>query len=145
MHAANDDVENRFSLPGAAAQYGPDRPIRTRRLDLELEPDLATKTIDAVCTLTVEAIDDDVSSIELDAVDLEVSGAYLVLAGGHRGDALTFKPRSRTLQIDFSRGLRAREQLCFAVTYRAKACCIHGGCLIGRPRSCIVEGDRTTI
>jgi len=25
MHAANDDVENRFSLPGAAAQYGPDR------------------------------------------------------------------------------------------------------------------------
>lgn len=103
--------ERSFPRPGALANYGPDRPIRVRHLALELHPDLASKRIDAIATLTVEAIVDDVAAIELDAVDLEVRSVRA------SGADLAFVSRARTLDIHFGTPLRAGATTTFAIDY----------------------------
>jgi aminopeptidase N len=103
--------EKTFARPGSTAHYGPDRPVRVRHLALDLRPDLAAKRIDAIATLTVEAIVDDVASIELDAVDLDV----LVVHADHT--PLAFVSRARKLDVTFATPLRAGETLTFSIAY----------------------------
>ena len=100
-----------FPRPGAIAQYGADRPVRVRHIDLHLRPDLDRRRIDAIATLTIEAIVDDVTSIELDAVDLDIRSV-------RAGDvALAYRSRARTLDVRFATPLRAGETTTFAIEY----------------------------
>ena len=103
--------EKPFARPGSTANYGPDRPIRVRHLALDLRPDLAAKRIDAIATLTVEAIVDGVASIELDAVDLDVHSVRCNDA------ALAFTSRARTLDVTFAQPLDAGEKTTFSIAY----------------------------
>jgi aminopeptidase N len=104
-----------FALAGARAQYGPDKVVDVLHIDLVLRPDPAAKTLDGVCTQTVEAIEDGVGTVVLDAVDLDV----LAVAAG--ADALAFTSTSRSLTVVFAQPLAARERVTFAITYRAVA------------------------
>jgi len=114
MQHPNSTDERAFALPGAIANYGPDRPARVRHIALELRPDLAARRIDAVARLTIEAIED-VTDIELDAVDLEVHAVHA--ASG----ALDFTSRARTLGVRFATPLRAGSTTSFAVEYTVVA------------------------
>ena len=107
--------ERPFARAGALPTYGPDRPIRVCHIALDLRPDLEAKRVDATATLTVEAIEDGISEIVLDAVDLEIFG---VEAGG---ESLGFVSRTRSLVVHFAHGLRAGEQTTFSVGYAVVA------------------------
>jgi len=111
MEKTSPTNDRQFARAGALAIYGPDRPIRVRHIALDLRPDLDAKRIDASATLTVEAIEDGVSEIVLDAVDLEILG---VETGG---EPLGFVSRTRSLVVHFAHDLRAGETTTFSVTY----------------------------
>ncbi len=104
-----------FALAGARAHYGPDKVVDVVHIDLHLRPDFATKTLHGICTQTVEAIEDFVGSVRLDAVDLEVTSVTLGSA------ALAFQTTSQSLTIAFARPLAAGERVTFAIAYRAVA------------------------
>ena len=101
-----------FPLPGSQPQYGPDHPMRILHIDLHLRTDLAKRTIDGVCTTLVEAIDDDVSHIVLDAVDMEIAA----VRSGDRD--LEYERRAETLLVRFPGKLRSGEQTKFSTEYR---------------------------
>ncbi|MGH7716966.1 MAG: M1 family metallopeptidase, partial [Vulcanimicrobiaceae bacterium] len=103
-----------FPLPGSQPQYGPDRPLRVLNIDLSLEPDLDTHSIDGVCTTLVEAVDDNVEQIVLDAGDLDIKS---VTAGKA---PLKHESRTGSLKIRFKKPLCGGEQLEFSVKYRAQ-------------------------
>ena len=101
-----------FTLPGAQPQYGPDRPVRVINIDLELRPDLEAGTIDGVCTTSIEAVDDGVEHIMLDAVDLEIGDVR------SKDRPLRHEVRTGSLLVHFESSLRAEERLEFSVRYR---------------------------
>jgi aminopeptidase N len=103
-----------FPLPGSQPQYGPDRPLRVLNIDLHLEPDLERHSLDGVCTTLLEAVDDNVGQIVLDARDLEIAG---VTAGK---DKLEYESRTGSLEVFFKKPLRSGEQLEFSVEYRVQ-------------------------
>ena len=109
----SDQDRRSFTLPGAQPQYGPDRPVRVLHIDLDLRPDLDARTIDGVCTTLIEAVDDAVAHIVLDAVDLEIQGVYSA-----DGTALQYEVRTGSLLVHFAHPLRAEGQLEFSVRYR---------------------------
>jgi aminopeptidase N len=104
-----------FPLPGSQAQYGPDHPLRVLHVELELRPDLERRTIAGVCTTLVEAIDDDVNHIVLDAIDMEI----LSVRSGNR--ALDYERRAESLLVRFPGRLRGDEQTKFSIEYRVTA------------------------
>lgn len=108
-------VHRPFALAGARPQYGPDKVVDVLHIDLRLQLDAAHKTLDAVCTQTVRAIEDGVGSVQLDAADLDVLGVTL------DARALEFASTSKTLTVMFPQPLSAGEDVSFAVTYRAVA------------------------
>ncbi len=108
-----------FPRPGAQARYGPDKLVHVEHIDLYVTPDLAARRMDGVCTTTIRAIDDGVSELTLDAVDLVVGSVRD--ADGH---PLEFRRRPLTLTVYFKRPLRAGERTSFAVAY-----------LVDRPRA----------
>jgi aminopeptidase N len=85
-----------FALAGARPQYGPDKVVDVLHIDLHLRPDMATKTLHGVCTQTVEAIEDGVRSVRLDAVDLEVTSVTLA------DETLAYRTTSQSLTVDFT-------------------------------------------
>ena len=111
MKIADDDVRA-FPLPGARHQYGPDKTLDVIHIDLWLRPDLAARRLDAVCTLTLEAIDEDVASVRLDATDLRVSRV-----ADDAGEALRYSVNERGLQVDLASVLHGGERRRVAVTY----------------------------
>ncbi|HXB84169.1 MAG TPA: hypothetical protein VNU22_12540, partial [Candidatus Acidoferrum sp.] len=66
------DEHQAFALPGARAHYGPDKVVAVEHIDLHVTPDFENESLDGVCTLTVRALDEPVSRLTLDAVDLEI-------------------------------------------------------------------------
>ncbi|HEY0382991.1 MAG TPA: M1 family metallopeptidase, partial [Candidatus Elarobacter sp.] len=103
-----------FALPGARLQYGPDKAVDVLHIHLDLRPDLEKKRLDARCTTTVQAIEDGVARLVLDAVDLRVDA---VRRDGAGGAPLAFRTTSATLEITVEPPLRRGEQLVFDVAY----------------------------
>ncbi|GAC1533280.1 MAG: M1 family aminopeptidase [Candidatus Velthaea sp.] len=100
-----------FALAGARLQYGPDKVVDVLHIDLHLHPDLVAKTLRGVCTTTVKAIEDGVTMVRLDAVDLQVESVT------RDGKPLPFRSTSDALTVEFPQALRAGERAVFAVTY----------------------------
>ncbi|MEA2665631.1 MAG: aminopeptidase, partial [Candidatus Eremiobacteraeota bacterium] len=101
-----------FPLPGARAQYGPDKLVDVLHIDLHLRPDLAAKRLDGVTTTTVRAIEDGVARLVLDAVDLDVRAVRRA-----DGTALPFRSTSERLEIAVEPPLARGDELVFAVEY----------------------------
>jgi aminopeptidase N len=99
-----------FALPGARPHYGPDKIVAVEQIDLHLTPDFEGESLDGVCTLTVRALDEPVSRLTLDAVDLEISAVE---------PSASFRSREGKLEIEFATPIAAGARASFAVTYRA--------------------------
>ncbi len=107
----DDTGEHRaFALPGARPHYGPDKIVAVEHIDLHVAPNFETESLDGVCTLTVRALDEPVSRLTLDAVDLEVSRIEA---------AERFALRDGKLEIDFATPIPPGERATIAITYRA--------------------------
>jgi aminopeptidase N len=99
-----------FALPGARPQFGPDKTVEVEQIDLHVTPDFATESLDGVCTLTVRALDEPVSRLTLDSVDLEISEVK---------PAASFSAHDGKLEIVFEQPIAPGERASFAVTYHA--------------------------
>ncbi|HEV2261987.1 MAG TPA: M1 family aminopeptidase [Candidatus Rubrimentiphilum sp.] len=109
---SDEVIERRpFALPGSSLQYGPDRPVKVEHIDLHLTPDLERRHLDATCTLTVRALDEPVTSLRLDAVDLAIEKIECNSA------ALEFVSEPARLEVRFATPIAPGEQKTFAVTY----------------------------
>lgn len=100
-----------FALPGSAAHYGPDKCVDVEHIDLYLEPDLQAQRLDAVCTTTVRAFDEEVTELVLDAVDLQITAVT------REGAAMTFAHRGSRLAITFDPPIAPNAQAAFSITY----------------------------
>jgi aminopeptidase N len=101
-----------FALPGARPQYGPDKTVDVLHIDLRLRPDIERERLEGVCTTTVRAIEDAVSRLVLDAVDLDVRSVT-----ASDGRALAFRSTADALEIALDPPLRVGAELEFAVEY----------------------------
>jgi len=106
-----------FALPGARAHFGPDRSVDVLHITLDLRPDIDRRRLDARCTTTVRAIEDGVSRLELDAVDLQIAAVQRVEGGA----ALPFRSTSTRLEVTVEPPLRAGEVLAFAIDYAVES------------------------
>ncbi len=118
---SSDDtnVHRAFALPGSRAHYGPDKAVAVELIDLHLTPDFDGESLDGVCTTTVRALDEDVRSLELDAVDLEIADVRRRSPEGGAGSEMRFERRNGKLAVEFEPPIRAGERTTFAVEYRA--------------------------
>lgn len=108
------DGHRAFALPGARLQYGPDKTVDVEHIDLHLMPDLATHALQGICTTIVRALDEPVSSLALNAVDLDVSAVE------RDGRPQRFVRRGDLLEVFFEPPIRPNEQAAFAVTYATR-------------------------
>ncbi len=105
------DGRRAFALPGSTARYGPDKTVDVLHIALDLTPDLDAATLTASCTTTVEALDDDVAALRLDAVDLHVRAVHA------RDAALRYKATSESVTVFFDPPLRAGTRTSFTIDY----------------------------
>ncbi len=103
------DQHQKFALPGARPHYGPDKIVAVEHIDLHLTPHFETESLDGICTLTVRALDEPVSRLTLDAVDLEVSRVE---------SASSFRARDGKLEIELATPIAPGGLASIAVTYR---------------------------
>ncbi|MHB8305832.1 MAG: M1 family metallopeptidase, partial [Vulcanimicrobiaceae bacterium] len=101
-----------FALPGASRNYGPDKSVDVEHVDLHLTPDLASHALDGICTTTVRALDEEVATLALDAIDLQVSSVE------RDGRPQRFTCRNGKLEIAFVPAIAAGERTTFAISYR---------------------------
>ena len=101
-----------FALPGASRNYGPDKTVDVEHIDLHLTPDLASHALDGICTTTVRALDEEVATLALDAIDLQVSSVE------RDGRPQRFTCRNGKLEIAFVPAIAAGERTTFAISYR---------------------------
>ncbi len=126
-----------FALPGARAQYGPDRVVRVAHLDLWLRPDFATKTVHGRVTTHVQAIEDGVTTLRLDAVDLQIDAVT-----DAAGAPLTHRTTSLDVTIELAAPLAAGETFAFVIAYRAIEP-RRGAYFIDRPRQVWTQSQDT--
>ena len=115
-----DDVTNEhlpFALPGTRPQYGPDRLVNVEEIDLYLVPDIENESLDGVCTMTVRALDEAVPRLTLDAVDLQVSRVELHTVEAAR-KPLKFRRLEGKLEINFEPPIAAGEVAVYSIAYR---------------------------
>ncbi len=102
-----------FAFPGTSDQYAPSRVCEVEHYRLELDLDLADKSIKGSCMLRLAAIARARTSIELDAVDLDV------LRITCDGMDLAFQNDGRRLRIDFDEPLELGECKEVVIDYQA--------------------------
>ena len=100
-----------FALPGSRLRYGPDKTVDVRHIDLYLRPDLERAHLDGVCTTTVRALDEPVSALSLDAIDLRVEAVE------RDGKPLRFSSNGKQLAVTFDPAIAPGEEATFSVRY----------------------------
>ncbi|HET9029970.1 MAG TPA: M1 family metallopeptidase, partial [Candidatus Aquilonibacter sp.] len=113
-HRDETDGHRKFALPGARLHYGPDKTVIVEHIDLHLVPHLEEHALDGVCTTTVRALDEPVARLDLNAVDLVVSGVE------RDGKPQRFSTRNDLLTVEFDPAIAPNERATFAVRYRVE-------------------------
>jgi aminopeptidase N len=126
-----------FALPGARPQYGPDRVVRVEHIDLWLRPEFANATLHGRVTTRVRAIEDGVTALRLDAVDLAIDAVT-----DATGAALVFRATPVDVAIDLPAPLAAGETFAFTIAYRAVEP-RRGAYFIDRPRQVWTQSQDT--
>ena len=96
-------------LPGRARSTAPIDRCACCHIDLHLEPDLEARTIDGICTTSVEAVDDGVATISLTR---SISRSRRLPPGGSR----SVRTRGRALTVRFRADACARRGIRFQRT-----------------------------
>ncbi len=107
-----EDAHRAFALPGARDRYGPDKTVEVEEIVLTLEPRLAERVLDGVCTTRLRALDEPVERLAFDAVDLAVSSVT------RDGQPQRFQTRDGHLEIAFEPALLAGARSEVSVVYR---------------------------
>ncbi|MDB9413856.1 M1 family metallopeptidase [Microcystis aeruginosa] len=75
------DTENNqrqpFELPGAKPHYNPDRPGQVNHIFLDLIIDIPRQSFEGSCQITLTPIRQGISSLTLDAVDLNINSVFI--------------------------------------------------------------------
>jgi len=111
MHPDDTAGHRAFALPGSSLRYGPDKNVDVLHIDLHLTPDLQNASLEGICTTTVRALDEAVSLLALDAVDLRVASVE------RDGNAQKFAHRGKKLEISFDPPIAPEEEVTFAIRY----------------------------
>lgn len=69
---AEQNGRRTFELPGARPHYTPDRPGQVEHIALDLEFDIPHKRYMGICTIRINPVRDDIRSLTLDAVSLQI-------------------------------------------------------------------------
>ena len=103
-----------FALPGDEAVWGRDRPFTVEHLRLELEPDVAKRSVRGVATTTFRPRNDGLREAVFDAVELHVESVT-----DEAGKPLAWRSGDRTLTIDLGRARPSTRSITTVVTYSA--------------------------
>ena len=107
-----------FALPGDTPHYARDRVVDVRHIKLEISIDPKAKRIEGAVHTTFAPINDGVSHVEFDAVEMEIRGVRLGAAKNAR--ALPYTYEGGKLRIELARhGGKAGEELTTVVEYAA--------------------------
>jgi aminopeptidase N len=109
-------MQRTFALPGARPRYAPDRLVDVEHYRIELAIHFDEKRISGTCAITVTPILDNVHSIELDAVDLEIAS---VRDKDGDGAALEWSYDGKRLRVGFGRDLATGQRKTLVVAYAA--------------------------
>ncbi len=101
-----------FSNSASSSSFTPERTFDIIHLKLEPTIDILDGRIDGIATTTLSPINDGLTSITFDAVDLQVSD---VTNGS--GLALEYRTLGDKLEIDFERSYNSAETLSVVITY----------------------------
>lgn len=107
-----------FPLPGDTPQYAPDRAIDITHITLDLRLDFEQRSISGVATIAARVIAPEVSSVTLDAVDLDVAEATLRV--GDATTPLTYDSDDRQLRLTLGRTLERGTELQLTIRYSAQ-------------------------
>jgi aminopeptidase N len=66
-----------FQLPGAKPHYNPDRPGQVEHIALDLELDIAKRSITGTCQIRLNPVRSDVKDLTLDAVSLQINNVAI--------------------------------------------------------------------
>ena len=105
-------MQRPFAPPGTKLQFTGDRPVRVVHVRLELDLDLAGRTLDGLATLTLAARRAQVTSFVLDAVEMDVREVTL------DGKPADFDYDGETLRLRPSKPLEADAAFKVGVRYR---------------------------
>src|SRR3990172_8044176 len=101
-----------FPLPGDRPRYPRDRLFDVRHIRLEVAIDLEARRLWGTCSTTLAAINDGLSRLEFDCVDLAVKSVSL-----SGGAPLPYEVSDGRLRIDIGSPRAAGEELTVAVEY----------------------------
>ncbi len=105
----------RFSYPGSAPHYAPDRTFDTKHIRLDLTIDFGKKTLKGFCTTSLQAIGSGAKEMVFDAVD------FKDLKVTSRGRALKFDYTGRQLKIYWSAPIKRGSSVDVIIAYRVTA------------------------
>jgi aminopeptidase N len=101
-----------FVPPGTETHYPPDRPVAVAHVRLELELDLAGRKLAGRSELTMTARRDQVTAVNLHAVDMQIEGVTL------DGEAVASDYDGERLRVELGRPVGRGERFILAVSYR---------------------------
>ncbi len=107
---ADDDAE------GRPWNYAPDRPIDVLHMRLQIEPDIAGRSITASNALRFRVGPAAIDRITLDAIDIDVSA----VRDGRDGKPLRFDNDGKTVTIRWAKPLAAGDELSVLIDYAAR-------------------------
>ncbi|WNZ62928.1 M1 family aminopeptidase [Myxococcus sp. MxC21-1] len=102
-----------FSLPGATEHYAAERPVRAEHVRIEVDLDFDTHRITGLCTTRVSAVRP-VHTLTFDAVDLDVSDVQV------DGRAARFSNSGAHVRVELSAPLAAGQACEVAIRYTAR-------------------------
>ena len=109
-----------FALPGDRPHYARDRVVDIRHVRLDIHLDLDQKRVRGSVAHSFSALNDGVTSIELDAVDLQISNARLVNGPAGIGDPgipLRFSVSDAKVRIELDTPRHPGEEITIALDY----------------------------
>ncbi|HEX7508152.1 MAG TPA: M1 family aminopeptidase [Polyangia bacterium] len=130
-----------FAAPGTQTHFAPDCPVSVSHLRLELQPDLHAKSLRGKVTLALHSRRDDLTAVELDAVDMTFTS--IVVEGT---PAKTTHYDGKRLRIELPQTRRRGDTFAIAIDYQCTP--TRGLYFIGpdeahqgRPRECWTQGQ----
>src|SRR5712692_11228182 len=102
-----------YALADAKPHFAPDRPCDIVHIALTLQLDIAQQSLRGTCSTTVRAVQETVSCLTLDAVDLQIAQVQQA-----SGAAVPYDYDGQCLRVAFSEPLRRNAAATVAVDYR---------------------------
>src|SRR5712692_9509253 len=102
-----------YALADAKPHFAPDRPCDIVHIALTLQLDIAQQSLRGTCSTTVRAVQEAVSGLTLDAVDLQITQVRQA-----SGAAVPYDYDGQCLHVAFTEPLRRNAEATVAVDYR---------------------------